>query len=135
MYEDESQARSVLEYLISKYSDPGDPRLGPYVLAIEHRLARTLIGHIGFSPFEKDVEIGFAIGQAYQRRGLATEAVVAGTRWALEAFGLQRVLGIAATENKASCRTLENAGFLRQRDRSMMFQGTEQMVSVYLFER
>ena len=90
---------------------------------------------MGFSPFEKEVEIGFAIGQMYQRRGLATEAVVAGTRWALDTFGLKRILGIAAVANQASSRTLEKAGFLRQRDCPMMFQGTEQMVSVYLFER
>jgi RimJ/RimL family protein N-acetyltransferase len=135
VYEDESRARSALEFLIAKYFDPGDPRLGPYVLAIEHRVSRTLIGHVGFSPFEKDVEIGFAIAEAYQRRGLATEAVLAGTRWALETFGLRRILGVASVANKASIRTLENAGFVRDKDCRMMFQGSEQMVSVYCFER
>ena len=135
VYADESQARSVLEFLIAKYSDPGDPRIGPYVLAIEHRMDQALIGHVGFSPFEEDVEIGFAIAQAYQGRGLATEAVLAGTRWALEAFGLKRILGIAAAANEASRRTLENAGFVRERDSRMMFQGAEQMVSVYVCGR
>lgn len=135
VYTDESQARSVLEFLIAKYSDPGDPRIGPYVLAIEHRIDRILIGHIGFSPYEEDVEIGFAIGRVYQGRGLATEAVLAGTRWALEAFGLKRILGIAAARNEASRRTLEKAGFVHEKDSHMMFQGAEQRVSVYVCGR
>jgi RimJ/RimL family protein N-acetyltransferase len=131
LLEDERQASSVLEFLISKYADPGDPRFGPYVLAIEHRIDRVLIGHVGFSPFENEVEIGFAIGERYQGRGLATEAVVAASQWTLDAFGLERILGIASALNSASISTLKRAQFLFQKDRIMMFQGTEQLVAIY----
>jgi|GEM_PF-797113 len=135
VYRDESQARSVLEFLISKYSDPGNPRLGPYVLAIEHRMDRTLIGHVGFSPFDDDVEIGFAIGERYQGRGLATEAVVAASQWALETFALERILGIASAVNIASKRTLIRARFAHEKDCLMPFQGTEQAVTMYALDR
>jgi RimJ/RimL family protein N-acetyltransferase len=131
IYEDERQASSVLEFLISKYADPGDPKLEPYVLAVEHRIDRVLIGHVGFSPFETDVEIGFAIGERYQGRGLATEAVVAASQWTMDAFGLERILGIASAVNSASISTLKRAQFLFQEERVMSFQGTEQLVAIY----
>ena len=135
IYQDESQALSVLEFLISKYLDPGNPELGPYVLAIELPSDRVLIGHVGFSPFEDEVEIGFAIGEKHQGRGLAREAVVAASQWALEEFGLERILGIASAQNIASRQTLLRAQFVHQKDCLMMFQGTEQMVSFYVLGR
>ena len=135
VYNDESEARAAIEFLIAKYSDPGNPRLGPYVLAIEHHADRTLIGHVGFSPFGDDVEIGFAIGEGYQGRGLATEAVVAASQWALETFALDRILGIASAVNIASKRTLIRARFAHQKDCLMPFQGTEQTVTMYVLDR
>lgn len=128
---DRAHADSIVASLIAAYASPGDPRLGPYVLAVEHRADRALIGHVGFSPLEGDVEIGFAIGEAHQGRGLAAEAVAAASEWAFRTFGLDRILGVTAATNTASKRTLERAGFVHQRDALMNFQSTEQSVSVY----
>ena len=80
---DHVHAISVLEHFIEHYSTSANPRHGPYVLAIEHRVDGRLIGHVGFSPLDDEVEIGFAIAQDYQRQGFATEAIVAASRWAL----------------------------------------------------
>jgi ribosomal-protein-alanine N-acetyltransferase len=121
----------VLEFLVSQYAAPADPRRGASVLAIEHRSDGMLIGHVGLSPFDDDVEIGFAIAQGYQGRGLATEAIVAASRWAFETFGLARILGITSVANLASKGALTRAGFKHLGDRVMTFQGTEQSVSVY----
>ena len=131
VYRDESHARSILEFLVAQYSSPANPRRGAYVLAIEHKADRTLIGHVGLSPIDADVEIGFAIAQGYQARGLAVEAIVATCRWAFEAFELDRFLAITASANFASKRALVRAGFVHQGDKVMRFQGTEQSVSVY----
>jgi len=131
IYSDESHARSVVEFLIGQYSTPATPRQGAYVLVIEHKADRALIGHVGFSPFDDDVEIGFAIAQRSQRHGLAVEAIVAASRWAFETFELDRILGIASSANIASKRALERAEFAHQGDKVMSFQGTEQSVSVY----
>lgn len=131
VYRDDAHARSAIEYLIEQSSAPANPRHGPYVLAIEHRSDGVLIGHVGFSPLDDEVEIGFAIAQAYQGKGLATEALVTASRWALEAFELERILGITATANLGSKAVLVRAGFAHQRDEMMNFQGTEQRVSVY----
>lgn len=131
VYRDASHARSVLEFLIAQYSRPANPRQGAYVLAIEHKADRTLIGHVGLSPIDDDVEIGFAIAQRYQAHGFAVEAIVAASRWALKSFQLDRILGITSSANIASKRTLVRAEFVYQGDKVMKFQGTEQPVSVY----
>jgi RimJ/RimL family protein N-acetyltransferase len=132
VYQDHSHARSVLASLIDHYSTPGNPTEGPYVLAIEHRTDGTLIGHVGFSPLDKDVEIGFSIAARCQRQGLATEAIGAASRWVFRTFGLTRILGVTSAANIASLRTLQRAGFVHEQDRVMRFQGTEEDVCVYV---
>src|SRR5262245_14346916 len=131
IYRDHGHVVSVLEHLVDQYDDPGNPRRGPYVLAITHRADRALIGHAGFSPLEDEVEIGFSIAAAYQKQGLGAEAIDAASRWAFERFGLERILAVTAAANVASKRTLVRAGFVYERDVTKMFQGTEQVVSVY----
>ncbi|MEQ1832158.1 MAG: GNAT family N-acetyltransferase [Candidatus Eisenbacteria bacterium] len=131
VYRDHAHALSALEFLISQYAVPGNPQQGPYVLAIEHRASAALVGHVGFSPLNGDVEVGFSIAHAYQGQGLASEAVVAASDWALRAFALERILGITAVANVASRRTLVRAGFVHLGDEPMRFQGTDEVVSHY----
>lgn len=131
VYADVIEARGVLKYLIEQFAAPADPRHGPYVLAIEHRRDGKLIGHVGLSPFDGEVEVGFAIAEAYQRQGLAVEAVVEACRYALGRFGLPRILAITARSNQGSRKVLARAGFEHHEDRVMCFQGKDQMVSVY----
>lgn len=131
VYRDLDHALSELEFLMSQCSTPGNPRHGPYVLAIEHRGSSSLIGHVGFSPFDDEVEIGFSVAEKYQGQGFASEAIVAASRWAFEAFALNRILGITSATNIASRRTLVRARFAYEGDKTMRFQGTEKEVSVY----
>lgn len=56
------EANSRMRHLIACYSSPGDPRLGPYVLAIDHLASGALLGHVGFSPFDGDVEVQASCG-------------------------------------------------------------------------
>ncbi len=131
VYADEAEAGETIEFLIEQFADPADPRLGPFVLAVEHKVDGLLIGHVGLSALDDDVEIGFAIAEAYQRQGLAAESVVAACRWAFARFGLPEILAIAAQSNQGSRRVLARAGFEHREDRVMDFQGNEQAVSVY----
>ena len=131
VYRDHAHALSVLESLMRQYSTPGNPRHGPYVLAIEHRASSSLIGHIGFSPLDGEVEIGFSIAQKYQRQGFASEAIVAASRWAFRAFALDRIVGITSVANVASRRALLRARFAYEGDKLMRSQGAEQEVCVY----
>lgn len=128
---DYAHALSHLEFLISQCSTPGNPRHGAYVLAIEHRASSSLIGHVGFSPLDDEVEIGFSIAEQYQRQGLATEAIVAASRWVSEVFALDRILAITFAANLASRRALLRAQFAYEGDKTMRFQGADEVVSVY----
>jgi ribosomal-protein-alanine N-acetyltransferase len=133
VYRDEAHGASVLAALISAYSVPGDPGFGPYVLGVEMRKSGELIGHVGFSPLRDAVEVGFAIESAHQRKGLATEAVRAACEWVAEQFSLATILGVASGQNIASQGVLLGAGFARQKDEVMRFQGREQAVVFYAF--
>jgi RimJ/RimL family protein N-acetyltransferase len=73
------------------------------------------IGGIGFV-LHPDVErvsaeIGYWLGEAFWGRGIATEALVAVTAYAVATHGLTRVYALPFAWNAASCRVLEKAGY------------------------
>lgn len=104
----------------------------PYTLADAHEFLRDMtsrkpettfaievdgqaVGGIGFAP-KVDVErvsaeIGYWLGESYWGRGIATEALVAVTRYAIEHHDLTRVFALPFAWNTASCRVLEKAGY------------------------
>jgi RimJ/RimL family protein N-acetyltransferase len=57
-------------------------------------------------------EIGYWLGVAYWGRGIATAAIRAVTRHALDSLGVCRVYALPFAHNVASCRVLEKAGYL-----------------------
>jgi ribosomal-protein-alanine N-acetyltransferase len=74
------------------------------------------VGGIGFQ-LQGDVErvsaeIGYWLGEPFWRRGIATEALVALTKYALVTHGLTRVYAVPFASNTASCRVLEKAGYV-----------------------
>jgi len=113
VYRDELHAAEVVRALRAHTEREPDPRVHPYVLAVEHRETGSLIGHIGLSPARGSVEIGYAIEERLQGQGLATEAVTAVAEWAVGDLRLPEVLGIVAADNAPSRRVLEKAGFVR----------------------
>lgn len=113
VYHDEHHAAQVVRALMAHTESRPDPGVRPYVLGIEQKEAGSLIGHVGFSPTRGSVEIGYAIEQRLQGQGLATEAVIAASGWALAALCLPEILGVVAAYNMQSCRVLERAGFVR----------------------
>jgi RimJ/RimL family protein N-acetyltransferase len=114
VYRDEAHAELVLRALIAFTDEPPEPRTRPYVLGIEH--ADELIGHVGLSPARGSVEIGYAIEDARQGNGFASEAVGAITQWGLADLALAEVLGIVGTDNIGSRRVLEKAGYAKRAD-------------------
>jgi ribosomal-protein-alanine N-acetyltransferase len=114
VYADLDEAERVIRALMAFTAQPPAPRERPYVLAVEHEGA--LIGHVGLSAARGSVEIGYAIAEALQGRGLATETVAAASRWGLDALGLDEVLGIVGADNLPSRRVLEKAGFTHAAD-------------------
>ena len=133
VYRDEAHAASVLASLIAQYDEPGDPRMGPYVLGVQIRGTGELVGHVGFSALGDDVEIGFAVEHVHQGKGIATEAVRAACEWAAASFSIATILGVTAAQNKASQGVLLRAGFAWQKDDVICFQGREQHVMYFAY--
>jgi len=74
------------------------------------------IGAVGFV-LQKDVdrvsaEIGYWLGEPFWGRGIATEALIAVTKYAIEKHGLTRLFAVPFASNAASCRVLEKAGYV-----------------------
>ena len=74
------------------------------------------VGGIGFM-LQGDVErvsaeIGYWLGEAFWGRGIATEALAAVTRHAVERHQLTRLFALPFANNAASCRVLEKAGYV-----------------------
>lgn len=135
VYPNMGEATSRMRELISCYASPGDPRSGPFVLAIEHIASGALLGHVGFSPFDNDVEVSYAIAEEARGRGYGTEALRNACQWAAQTFNLHAVLALTESENTPSRRTLERAAFVHDEDTLMQFQGRQQRVSRYWWRR
>jgi RimJ/RimL family protein N-acetyltransferase len=135
VYRDVDEATSRMHYLISCYSSPGDPRLGPYVLAVDHLASGVVLGHVGFSPFDSDVEVSYAIAETSRGHGYGAEALFKACQWAAENWNLPSFLAITAVGNAPSRRTLERAAFVRAEDTVMEFQGSRETVSRYVWRR
>jgi [ribosomal protein S5]-alanine N-acetyltransferase len=73
------------------------------------------VGGIGFV-LSHDVErvsteVGYWLGETFWGRGIATEALVAITRYAMATHGFTRLFALPFAHNVASCRVLEKAGY------------------------
>jgi ribosomal-protein-alanine N-acetyltransferase len=76
----------------------------------------SVVGDIGFlgPPDEAgEVEIGYSVVPSRRNRGYASEAVAALTRWAFQRRDLRAVVAGTDSDNAASQRVLERAGFER----------------------
>jgi RimJ/RimL family protein N-acetyltransferase len=134
VYADRDEAMARMHELVDFYSKPGDPRLGPYVLAIEHRVTGDVLGHVGFSPFDDAVEVSYAIAEASRGHGYGAEALSSACRWAAAQWQLPSFLAITDAQNEPSRRTLEHAGFAYVEDKEMNFQGSQETVSCYKWQ-
>jgi RimJ/RimL family protein N-acetyltransferase len=94
------------------------PREGAGVhLMMLDRAAGRIVGSIGLFHADWEVrsaEIGYGVRGSARNQGYATEALAAAARWALTAGGIQRAWLTANTDNVASVRVAEKAGFQRE---------------------
>jgi RimJ/RimL family protein N-acetyltransferase len=94
------------------------PREGTGVhLMMLDRAAGRIVGSIGLFHADWEVrsaEIGYGVRSDEREKGYATEALDAVARWALTEGGIQRAWLTANTDNLASIRVAEKAGFRRE---------------------
>ena len=81
-------------------------------------LAGEAVGGVGFVPGtdveRHSAEVGYWLGESVWGRGIATAALKGSTRYAIGAYDLWRVFAVPFSENAASIRVLEKAGFVRE---------------------
>jgi ribosomal-protein-alanine N-acetyltransferase len=112
VYETQQGALRVVEELIANCARAKVSLAGAMcVLGVCLNDTDELIGHVGLSPLDGQMEIGYAISEQHQGNGYATEAVKSVTQWALSSGGLSSIVAIVDSINVASCKVLENAGF------------------------
>jgi len=77
---------------------------------------RQIIGGIGLSNIEKNhkAEIGYWLNETYWGKGIITIAVRALTTFGFEKLKLKRLYAHVFSQNKASMRVLEKAGYKRE---------------------
>ncbi len=101
------------------------------------------VGGIGFR-LQRDVErfsaeVGYWVGEEFWGRGICTAALKVATRYAIEAYGLNRIYALPFEGNSASMHVLEKAGYRRecQLRKSAYKNGqfSDQIVYSYLVER
>ncbi|KAL4935081.1 hypothetical protein BDV06DRAFT_207695 [Aspergillus oleicola] len=88
-----------------------------YDFAIADAETNTAIGAVGLKPRAdvqyRSMEIGYWVGQDYWGRGIATEVVVAFSKWAFGEFERVNRLEAEVFEgNEGSRRVLEKAGYI-----------------------
>ncbi len=92
------------------------PESNEFVLAIE--VDGEAVGGIGIvrgTDIERvSAELGYWIGEKYWGRGIVTEAIRRFSPWVMERYGLTRLHADCFTDNPASSRVLEKAGFVRE---------------------
>jgi len=89
-----------------------------YLFGIFEKETDALIGDLGLffvsrGP-EQSAMIGYALDQAYNGKGMMTEAVRLAVEYGIRALGLHRIHAGVMPHNLGSIRVLEKAGFQRE---------------------
>ncbi len=130
VYDDEEATEKVLRFLVDEYAKPDAVHHGVYVQGVECKTTGELIGHVGISPTDAGREIGYAIGQAHQGKGYATELVAGTLRWCF-GNGFASLLGVVGSDNLRSIRVLEKTGFILIDERRRSLHGRTCLVQTY----
>ncbi len=82
-----------------------------FAITVDDNLAGS-IGLVTKSDiYRKNIEIGYFISEKFWRKGIATKAIKAATSYAFRDFDIVRVYAEPFTDNLASRKALEKAGF------------------------
>jgi [ribosomal protein S5]-alanine N-acetyltransferase len=83
-----------------------------FAIAVNGEAAGSIAFQLGGDVERVSAEIGYWLGQPFWGRGIATEALVAITEYAVATHGLTRVFAVPFASNSRSCRVLEKAGYV-----------------------
>lgn len=101
--------------LIGMFGNAANTRLNRWIIVEKHSGQR--IGTCGFMAWDtlnNSAELGYDLAEAYCRRGIMTEALIAGIHAAYDEKGINRIQAITYVDNSASCKLLEKLGFKQE---------------------
>lgn len=116
VYKSMREAKEIIDFLRLSYTVLSRHVRFPYVLGIEIKDTQQLIGHVGLSEIREGIEIGYAIGEKYQKNGYASEAICALVDWAKNVLKIPTLHAVVRHDNLGSCKALEKAGFIFQNE-------------------
>jgi RimJ/RimL family protein N-acetyltransferase len=111
-----SDQGDVAGWLADGVHRPQREGTGVHLMMLD-RAAGEIVGSIGLFHVDWEVrsaEIGYGVRRDERGKGYASEALGATARWALTSGGIQRAWLTANTDNLASVRVAEKAGFRRE---------------------
>ena len=83
-----------------------------FAIAVNGEAVGSIAFQLGGDVERVSAEIGYWLGQPFWGRGIATEALVALTEYAVATHRLTRVFAVPFASNTRSCRVLEKAGYV-----------------------
>lgn len=128
VFETVDEAGETIAFLMSVYESGDGPLVYPVLLK-----DGSNIGYVQLVPIEDGFEVGYHIGKAYTGMGYATEAMKAFLHCIMPRKQLEKVYGICVTENIASKRVMEKAGFRKEYEGPGEYQGERKQIAKYVF--
>jgi RimJ/RimL family protein N-acetyltransferase len=122
-------------YLISRYDSIGAGLTAPFAIVRADDDARLLgsisLMHLAWE--DARGEVGYWLARAARGEGHVTRAVALICRWGFETLSLERIELLAGTENHASQRVAERAGFTREAVLRSYFRGKHERQDMVAF--
>lgn len=117
---------------LEKENNPGRAYLA---YTVERKTDHAVIGSVGSTYYEDLGKIGitYFLGADYRGHSYMTEAVKGYAQYFFRSYNADTLFATARVENRASCRTLENAGFhlLETRLYQDLYDETAQLSNFY----
>ena len=130
VFETENDAEECIERLIKAYQGTE----GPFVYPILLKNGRIHFGHIQAAGIGGGQwEIGYHIGEAWQNKGYATEAVRYFTPYIMLKLNICCLYGIVRADNLASVKVLEKSGFSLEEERTASYHGKPALIRRYVY--
>jgi RimJ/RimL family protein N-acetyltransferase len=109
---------AVAKEIINEIWLPEYEKYGYARMAVVHKKDKKVIGFSGLK-YESEfnaTDIGYRLLPQYWGKGLATESAIPFLFYGFQVLKIPKIVGVAVTENKASCKVLENLGlqFIKQ---------------------
>jgi RimJ/RimL family protein N-acetyltransferase len=115
VFETVDQAKEILAWLISCYSQNNSPLVYPIILNDGQN-----IGYVQAIPTANGWEIGYHVAKPFTGNGYAAEAVSAFLPPIMQQIDIREICGTCRADNIASRKVLEKCGFV------LVFEGIAQ---------